>query len=413
MSPPARFASGPLWAAIAVVLVWLALLIAFKPAPIADERLHMEAIGQIAAGQMPPAGQLGMLPAYHTLLGVLLQPIGASLNAARALTALLAIGALIATHLAARSIGAANTTVLHVALSPLFLPFAAMVYTEAAGLLCLMAGFAFHVRGHRLPAAISLAAACLFRQSLVVWVVIGIVWDAFGRPEPPESEPQAEARLRKIRGAAAWLVPPMLAVIAVYYAAGGIEVGGGGMNRVGLNPAQIHTAGAVFGLLWLPIWVEALMRDWRSDIQPKLMRPAVVTALIAIVAIIAMLFSNPHPWNNASDYLRNHLLTAMMRSSAVCAAVSALVVAAMLGLHRALRRQPQVRLIAATCVLSCIYIAPHWLVDPRYFLPPLLFLTVFFRPGRIDKVQLIWSGLLCTCLATYVLSHGGFSAGIW
>lgn len=426
-----RFLTPALILACGVVVAWCGVLIALKPDAIADERLHQPVIAGVAEGRWPPARALVMPPTYHALLGAASWLFGPSLAASRAMTALLAVATLLLIRATERRLWPGEPDgqrALLAALNPLLLTYFALVYTETAALLLLALACYFQARRSGWAAAAALTLACLVRQSHLVWFGLLAVWalEQRIRPDGEGSASSATDGRRAnwfVRGRA-WLIanqqalaPPLcgvLGVLMLYDLIGGMERGGSGLNKPRPNVAQIHIFGLSMGLLLLPIWMAGLSRDGRRRLMPGLRRPLGIGACLLAVGILCQVFQSSHPFNNETDYLHNHVLRAMQRDGGVRALVCALLAPVALGLWLDWRRQPRRRLLAWVWLFSAAYLALHWPVDPRYYIPVVLLLLLLGRPTpRVRGWMHVCNAAGVLAMAAYVLARGGPGGGVW
>lgn len=426
--PP--FFTATLIAACGLVVAWCAVLITLKPEMIADERLHQPVIAGVAEGRWPPARALVMPPTYHALLGAASRPFGPSLAASRVMTALLAVATLLLLRATERRLWPEERDgqrALLAALNPLLLIYFGLVYTETASLLLLTLACYFQARRGGWAAVGALTLACLVRQSNVVWFGLLAAW-AVDQRTRSAAGPDAPSVAGGRRASGLWrgrrwltanqqaLAPPIcgaIGVLMLYDLIGGMERGGSGLNAPRPNVAQIHLFGLSMGLLLLPVWVAALWQDgWR--LRSLLLRPAGVGACVLAVGVLYQVFHSSHPFNNESDYLHNHVLAAMQRDGGVRGLVCLLIVPVAVGLWLDWRRQPRRGLLAWLGVFSAAYLALHWPVDPRYYIPIVLLVLLLGRwtPGVRAWMHVV-NGAVALAVAAYVLARGGAGGGVW
>lgn len=401
----------PLLIAIATILLWLILLNLIKPGPIADERFHYGVIEGLMRGQEPAPDFLGMPPTFHRLMAALLAPIGPSLATARVLVATLSVLALVALDFAARLRWGPHGrfAVLLWAWNPLFLPFSVLVYTEPL-VLALFAGAILLLAARRpLFAYGVIAFATAIRQSSPVWMLAPwLCAESQGRGAARGSRERRDV-LRHRLG----LSLGIAVTISVLAWNHGLEHGGDFANVVRFNIAQPYVFAAVFGLIFLPLLAVQLGRDAEYVLR-RLSRPSWTAAAVALAGLGVRLFANPHPFNDDTDYLRNHLLMAMSRSGLILAAVVAFDLLTCLAVGLFAARCANRHELVVVLVCGAVYLAPHWLVDPRYYLPFLLWFTLTIDWWRERaRALLAWDGCLSVLAAAYVLVRGTIGSGIW
>lgn len=403
----------------ATVLGWLGVLSWLKPQYIADEWRHLLVIQGLTRGEWPPAGYLPMLPAYHLLAAGAACVFGDALLVVRALNAILALASVWVVDRIARRLGvnAGGGAVLLFVWNPLLLPYLVMGYTESATMLALLVAVYLHVRGWLLPSVGVLLLACLLRQSSVVWVAFLAGWHILATWDAQPGDGTRWDRVCRVVRTCAGRLWGHLALLVV--AAGvliwhptftaGSEVG----NRAAVNVAQFYLFGLVVGALWLPLWLGVLCRLWPSRLQPSLAWGWVCALLLAAVGGLEMAYRNPHPWNGDAAFLRNWPLITMMTSqvarlAAAVAIVAVAVLAAMFVYGKAGRR-----LLLLTWVFSLLYISPHWLVDPRYYIVPTVLLGLLTPLGPVSaRWQIAWQAALTAGLAAYIVVCGSPNGGV-
>jgi len=144
------------------------------------------------------------------------------------------------------------------------------------------------------------------------------------------------------------------------------------------------------------------------------MRPIALGGLALAVGVIEQAFVNPHGWNGDPGFLRNRLLIALQTSHIWRYGLAIFAVAAAIGMTRFTLGQPRRAELAVVWLLGLIYLLPHWLIDPRYYIPILMLLAICHRlPKRLRNVQLAWSACLSVAICVYILRNGSVDGGIW
>lgn len=389
-----------------------------------------------------------MFPGYHLLVAAMTAFAGPSLTACRSAstiltTASLLLAARIVSHLridgpfsppaspaALRdreflpsdksSPTACVGPILCIASNPFWLPFAALVYTENAALPLLLAALLFTLRRRPIVAAILLAASCFIRQSNAVWsllflVLIGI--DAWRRRElascstEPREQWAAAAHVALRRG---W--PFLLLIVAVVaLSAFRPEALQSNIpeNQPRLNRAQYYCFALSLILLAVPVGLLHL-RDFGQTLRTHLFKPLLPAAAIAAAGVLEVAFVNPHPWNGDLNYLRNWPLVYMSLNSLLRFALSLLIVISVVAAAIWIRRQTRRAELLAVLASSLIYLAPHALVDPRYYIAPTLLFALFadFSPAE-RRLSLAWNVGLNAAVCAFILARGSAEGGIW
>ncbi|MBU0718366.1 MAG: Dol-P-Glc:Glc(2)Man(9)GlcNAc(2)-PP-Dol alpha-1,2-glucosyltransferase [Planctomycetes bacterium] len=397
-----------------VVVLYLALCI-LNPYPIADEQHHhLPAIRHFYEGQWFWPEDLPMIPTYHVVAAGVAKIFGDKLYVLRGFSAALAIAAVLAFRgiTKHRALVQADDSLLHFAWQPILFPFLALVYTEAAAVLCLVGAVYFHVRRQWLLSALVLLLACLVRQSNVVWVALMATWAVVEQTEG--KRPTIMSALRSI-----W--PHVLIVLI---AAMGLLVKNSPMlrgveaNRPRFNVAQLYSFALFVIVLWLPIWAGRLHQDWRSLWHWATARSvrglpaAILTALV--IAILILCFRNPHPWNHIDRFIRNWPLI-LMSESLVARVVGACVITAVgLSIVRFTLEQPSRRTLALVWLFSLVFLVAHSLAEPRYYIVPMILINLLtqYTASQARHITL-WYLAVSAAVGVTVCVGGGPDGGIW
>jgi hypothetical protein len=312
----------------------------------------------------------------------------------------------------------AGWATLLVALLPLLQPFTGMAYTDVPALAFVLCAWWAHLAGHRAAAAALLAVACCLRQTSVVWAGFIVLWETMRTVWPSDGRTAPPADVWKsVWVGTRWMLPVLLGAALVALAAGRLTVGRESGNEFQPNVATLHLAGVMLTLLGLPLVPEAAaalasrLRDtWRR--RPAHLAVGLAAAAGA-VALLAMTFRNSHEWNRTLFWpgesftlLRNWPLVWIERLP-VLRIVSALNLVLLVGaMTVALRRQPFGRELALALAVGSMPAAGSSLVEPRYFIPPLVFALFFITWDRQHLWRLIgWFGLLSALHAPFVASR--------
>lgn len=385
---------------IASVLLWLTLLLAFRPNLIADERFHYPAIEAIAAGDHAPAAALPMFPFFHYVAaGVTWIASGPRLWLVRALSAACTCAAIVLYGASARREERSQRALL-LAWQPLLLPYAALAYTEPMSTMFVCAALLGRRLAHDGAAALSLVFAILTRQSnalLGVWLIA--------------TTPSGRTRGRYARNLNPYAFVSVFVLATIVFAPR-YFVRPSEANSPRFNIAQFY----FFALAWIalnaPLWTIAARRCARDWFKKRGWGWRVALA-VAAVGLLEMSYRNPHPWNANPDYLHDRVLAALMTSAVARWLVAGLLVAvAACWLSDAARRGGGWPL-TWTWVFSLVYLGFHGLVDPRYAILPLVLLDDATPMSPAERAALVaWRGVLSVMTCSYLLSYGGPHSGL-
>jgi len=135
---------------------------------------------------------------------------------------------------------------------------------------------------------------------------------------------------------------------------------------------------------------------------------------LAAVFLLTIAYDNPHPWNNNVDYLRNLPLIAMSNSLRARFAAACLIVIVVPVIVRFTMDQPNRRMLALVWLLSVLFLLPHSLAEPRYYIVPAFFVNFFTRYTQKQGRSLtVWYATVSAAVAVYVCLQGRPEGGLW
>ena len=78
------------------------------------------------------------------------------------------------------------------------------------------------------------------------------------------------------------------------------------------------------------------------------------------------------------------------------------------------RTQPEPLMLTVAWAFSFLYLLPHSLADPRYYIVPVFFLSFFTRFPPIDARRVArWHLAISVIVCAYIAIHGSSEGGIW
>lgn len=411
--------------ATASIFTYFVLLTVFNNHPVADEGLHLLAVERLIGGDWRHPDFLPMPLSYHFLVYWPAKVLGVEVWVLRLVSAVFSIALL----WIVRSINRVQTCrrgsrLLHFAWLPILFPFTGLAYTEIVSLLLLLTGVLLHLRKRTAWSAVPLAGACLVRQSNIVWVAFVTAWGALEVWQRGRREPHAEARTgnrRQIKAIVSHVWPQLVILLAAaefFLLNQGFNITAVEANRFRFNSTQLCLFALHFAVLWGPIWLPSLGADliamgrWIGR-RPMLGGATILLSLVIAVGATAT-YWNPHPWNHNLNFLRNWPLVLMERSLIWRGLAALLVLLALPGLVRRTSQAPNRPILLLTWGFSLAYVALHSLVDPRYYIPPLVLLQ-FFAGFRDDEARqlTIWYGVVSAAASGYVIVAGHRLGGLW
>ncbi|MBI4718805.1 MAG: hypothetical protein HY763_13440 [Planctomycetes bacterium] len=410
--------AAPLLAS-ATLVVFVVVLSLTNPYLIVDEgTYHFPAIKQFYDGDwsLPPG--LPMLPTYHAAAAWVAELFVPRLYVLRGFSAAMGVAAVWLMVAIVRRLRCAHPdhAVLHFAWQPVMFPFWGLVYTEAASMLSLLAAVYWHLGRRYYVSAAALALACLVRQSNVVWVVFLALWMVRqDRSSGLSAARFTGAQARRLLGHGVILAA---AVGALMSGTGRLTVAVVEANRPRFNPAQMYLFALFILALGAPVWMlhgrpalRAVLAFARAKRREAAM--GLVASVPAVLLLIAG-FDNPHPWNWDTNFLRNWPLVALGGLPVVRVCTAVLLVLWIPVPAQFWRRQPPGSLLPLTLIFSLLFLLPHPLAEPRYYIVPFFFLNLFASYTRQEaRLLTAWYGVLSVAVAAYVCIAGRADGGIW
>lgn len=431
--------------ALGTVVVWNGVAAICLPHPLGDEMFHYPTVKALLHGEPPPRA-LPMPLTFHWLAGWPLRLFGEELWVARLFVAALGV-LLILVFLAllrAEQRESAGARLLLLAWNPLLLPYFALVYTDLASLLAIVTTLYFQVQRRYWLAAGALLAACLLRQSNVIWAAFVAAWGVlragtetdlgFWVSDSGLGVEGAHRRtswcgggalwsrlgsaLRELRRCGAeqraWLPLVVAAVgVGVLQWRGSLVMAPIFENRPAFNIAQFYLFFLVMALVWLPLWGREIVRNWSSRYGPALLRPWPCAAAVTLVTALIIGYANPHLWNQELEFLHNWPLRIMQewlvaRLLAACVLLAFFVVWA----RRTWQSSARAMLIL-TWAFAVLFLAPHYPVDTRYYIVPLVLLDLL-TPYRREELRrlCIWYLVLTAGAGLFVACRPGPYGGL-
>lgn len=382
------------------MVIFAVVLNCLYPDPIWDETYHWPAIRDLAAARVERALALPMLPGYHALVAGVVAATWPDFRVARAAAVVLGALALVACAALLKALGRSNDgqALARFALQPLLLPFWALVYTDVLGVLAVLLALLCHIRRRPALEGAAWLGGVLVRQPNLVWPFVALA----GRIGPP-TQSGAKREVRPILPAVAALVigGALVAVDALMPSAP-ME------NRAALNPGQLHMFLLTAATLWLPIWWPHLRRNWRAVFEPRLARPWIAAVGVAALGALLLAFHNPHAWNTDLAFLRNWPLVLLGREPLLLFPVGVVLVAFAATHAHYVWTSPARRPLLAIFGVAALYIAPHALIDPRYYILPFVLADLFTPYDQREARRLTaWYAILAAGVAAWVLFRPG------
>ena len=364
---------------------------------IADEGHHHPQIAAFIDGRFDGVGRNGvtMLPGYHAIVAAVAWGVGThSASTVRILSAILCLPIMVLFFLCARALGKDNRVSLTLLflLCPLVYPYFFLIYTDIPALMFLLGALFLTLTRRYQLAGLVVWLAILVRQTNVVWafflalVALGQdgVWEQLVRHNW-RSVLQAVARL--------WLfVLAGLAFLVFVYWNGGAALGTTQAQHEleRLYPTQGYLWLFVMFFLFMPLHLWNVPR-----IVTMLRRRPALWVVMSAGAFVVYLetFWVLHQWNYNPWWLRNRLLTWLRQDA----------------WNPWLAFLPMLWAIVSLCVtpfarrsfywmypVAILSVVPFSLIEPRYFMVPLVFFMLFaeWKNVYVDRLTIAMYALV-------------------
>lgn len=410
---------GAVWFALAVaalsILAWYMVVMRARPGFIGDEEYHAPTIAALAQGDWGPSRHRSMTPAYHYLASFVAHWWSADLSVLRGFNVVIGLLTLMAFHFAARGRNAPYRAydVLRFAWHPILLPLWALVYTDVLSLLLVLAALALNLRRWHILAAVALIAATLVRQSNAVWLAMFAALAVLDAP-PINWNPRGLAG-RIARTWPRWLPYVVGGLLTITLAVSGIlKVIPRSENGPRFNPAQLYLFFLLLAVWWAPAWIPAFVAYWRRDYLRQLLRPWPCTLTVAAVALVALLYANPHKWNVDPTFIRNWPLHTIAQHAWLRLPLGLVLVAFGVTVVQRAWSNPHRVTLAVIFVFTLLFLGPQYLVDPRYYIVSYALLDLFFPWTPAEQRRLAGWYLLCSvAVASLIAIRPAGTCSIW
>jgi hypothetical protein len=184
-------------------------------------------------------------------------------------------------------------------------------------------------------------------------------------------------------------------------------------NRFRPNVAQFYILALTAALLWAPAWLAHLAEFWPRRFAAWLARPWICAALVAATGVLGLVYYSPHQWNTDLNYLRNWPLVAMNNALAARFLLGILIVVFIVVLADATVHSAARRTLGLVWAFALLFLVPHYLVDPRYYVVPLV-LVDFFTPHTPAQARRLtaWYLLLALAVGAFIAGRPGGLIGV-
>lgn len=377
-----RFYDSLMFFLVAVLaLVWAMRIL--PDGMLADEGYHWSQIVTfLNGGQYSTA--ISPLPGYHLTMTYLIKmlSLGESLLAARCLNWFLALSSLGFFFWMIRRSDEGNPYALsfQMYLSPIIFPFFFLIYTDLTSLSLVLLSLLLTLEGRYRLAATVAGISLFFRQTNIMWLFL--FWmlalsDTGFFNSLRNIKGFGDFKLREFAGPLyKTYIFPILCMVFVGFVVinKGVAMGEADVHTFKLvYPTQIFMLLCALFFLFIPMHVKNAPAIWRLlKSQPLL--PFLGAFLYAVYMIT---FDATHDYNYNSFYLRNWLLN-WLRDDALN---QSLLFMPMLWAFYSLLLTPfREKKYYWFYPVTILYLLPIGLIEPRYFIVPVVLFTLFRKP---------------------------------
>jgi hypothetical protein len=393
-----------------------------------DENANQNAIAGIFAGDWSLTQKLAVIPGYHWVMAKLSAPFGPSLLYSRTLTFLVSIAGLWVYYDLARrwKPDQAGHAVIALALLPIIFPYSAAAYTDGPSTVLVLAGvWALTLRRYWWAAMLVLLS-CYVRQSNLVWM--GLLpaiaaWHLWRDMRASPTKKQLSLLPFTLEVLLPRLYPFPLAVLlfgaSFLLISDDLIWGYVPANRPRPNIGNLFGFILYALLLWIPVWVPRARADlvgvgnWAS--RRPIAGLGTSIGLISLGLALFFAYDNFHPWNQPFKFLTNIPLVFMQdyplaRIAGIIAVLWGLVIFSRMWWEQENRMD-----LALVVLFFCIFLLPHALVDPRYYMVPLALINLFWvYPRDREQALLWWWGALSALIGTaMIIGHFRYITISW
>jgi alpha-1,2-glucosyltransferase len=410
--PPRIWRSLPVIRAAMLVTVWLGVrTIVQGDWPLVDELQHQGIIQDFVNGRWHLPDDLPMLPVYHAMVAGVEWALGPGLFVGRLFSVCMALAGFAAYGLLSQKVRAGrwSDSFRLYAYHPLMFPFTAMIYTEQTSVSLLVFALLAHAGGRFGWAAVAMAAAAILRQTNLVWVIVLVAWavsDSLGQ----SALPNGRAKIKEV----SCCLLSMWRYAVVILAAGAFVIGNGRLtagvaplNQPAFNIAQYYVFFLFVLALWAPVFIDRAVGDIRALLLWSVRCPvAAGVAGVMGAALIVVLFinySNPHPWNHGTNLVRNWPLLKMDQSGKARLLVLLVCAWSIYQTVRFTLTRKNLVILAAIWGGGLLSLSIMGLVEPRYYIPILL-LADFFNDYEPRHAAWLARWYQCAAAAICLLS---------
>lgn len=372
---------------LSIVLI-ISFLFIQKAAPQTDEGNHLLTITEISGGKINPETfrRNAQIPGYYLFMAVFKKIIpGSSLNSLRLIQTIFSILAIWIIYQIILLIDPQNSQLKTVKILslPVLNIFWVLLYNDAFSLLFLMLSFYCLLKKH-FPLSWLFALFSLFiRQNNIVWITFFIFYHFWQNYNLPLKRKSAAKFLKEVSGFACSFIFILIFLFVNK---------GPALADKSANPFSLHVENIYFVLLTSAIlfW-PGIIFSFKKVLKKVRQNPWFWGLAVLSFMVYLFLFKADNWFNNElfNFWLRNKILHHMLSTPFLKIAYFIPILLSLFWFCTS------VFIKKAQYVLypfSFLFLALSWLVEPRYYIVPLVFFLIFTRTQKpiVEKVQILW-----------------------
>lgn len=372
---------------------------------LADENDYFLSITEITKGHMTQNTLLrdSALPGYIFTLSALVKLTGSvSIQTVRLVSLIFSFASVVVFFLAARIISGrfAYTKTLQYVFSPVYFPFFFLIYTDIFSLLFVMLFFYLYLRKHYIASGIFTLLSLCIRQDNLFWIgflfLLAIV-------DTHAYTLQKKALGKLLKQTAISLAGILILGIFIVFNGGSASMGG-----KQYTPISVHLGNIYFYLFLLFIFFLPMHCVNIRKIFHFLKEKPWVLVIFAVFNLTVFFFQIDHPLNQMTHYyfLRNRLFSIIFHTFTYKIILYVVLLWTELSCCVVQFWENKYYYIYPVILLSLSF---HWMIEPRYLFPSLLFFILFKKEKNISlEIDTIMYFILLTAVIMLGILAGRF-----
>ncbi len=381
---------------VLTVLLFAFWLMADGPL-LVDEIYHYWQIERFCEGKLEVHEDLTNIPGYHVVAATLAMFSGScDVGRIRGINFLFGLVSIVLFHLCARTLdpGGAVWKTLQFSFLPVLFPFFFLIYTDVFALLLVLGAFLLCLKRRATSSGLVAVLSILVKQTNVAWLGLLFLWKYLDDHGLAVDRKRLVAHLRQC-----WMMVLGFTSFAVFVVVNrGVALGDRSMHP--LDRPHAENLWVLLFLLFF-LFLPHLLAHVRDGVALLRRRPYILLVLGALCVLYMLTMIADHPYNNeAADYcLRNGLLKFFLSNPAYKLAFFIPVACSLLFLAVS---PPLTKSLWTIHAFTVLYLAPAWLVEPRYYIIPFSLFILARRRAHwgVELAQtVLWLALSLSLLA--------------